>query len=240
MEASWFDSWFNEDYLNLYAYHDEREAERQVNFIMERLSMSKGSKILDLGCGTGRHALIFAQEGYQVTGLDLSPLFVQKAQENAKKFPNLSLNFLRGDMRDLSRLPQYDVILSLFTSFGYFSDQENCQVLQQIHQHLYSKGKFLLDYLNPGYVLENLIPEQKKIVAGDEVVIRYTIEDDKVVKRICFPQRTYQEEVKLYNRQTLEKFLKMIGFEVIEFWGDYQGRAWSAGSPRQLIYCLKQ
>lgn len=239
MKTPWFASWFNQDYLNLYSYRDIEEGRLQVHFIIQQLHLQGNEKMLDLGCGMGRHAVIFAEEGFDVLGLDYSSVLIEKALTIVEKNPTLKLRFILGDMRDLSQLGAFDVILSLFTSFGYFDDEENQNVLSEIFHHLNPRGKFFLDYLNPDYVIKNLTPFDEKVIEGQKVLISYTIENSSVIKSIKFPHRTYHEKVKLYSHHALEKMLRNAGFQIMDAWGDFKGNPLNHESPRQIIYCMK-
>ena len=235
MSSSWYNSWFNEDYLNLYSYHNFEEAEKEVNFVFEYLKLKQKNTVLDLGCGVGRHSLALAKKGLDVTGLDLSKHFIQKALELKHEFRDLKMNFVIGDMKDLSRLGIFDVIVNFFTSFGYFSDEENQQVLYQIVQHLGEEGKFFLDYLNPWQVKKSLVRQEVKIVQGQKIEIYREIKDNCVIKTIQFPNKTYHEEVKLYTSDQIIRMLEKVGLKVEQSWGDYDAKPLTQESSRQLF-----
>ena len=103
----------------LYSHRSCEDGEKQVQLIIQTLNPSKNAKILDLGCGDGRYLYLFNKRGFRTFGLDLSESLLRKGFE---KYRNS--NVILGDMR---AIPGYfDIILSLFTSFGYFeSEKEN-------------------------------------------------------------------------------------------------------------------
>nr|NGX43184.1 hypothetical protein [Chlamydiota bacterium] len=152
-DLPWYKKWFNEDYLKLYSYRSAEEAEQQVNFVIHALKLKGDEKILDLGCGKGRHSLELAKKGYKVLGIDISEYLIDEAKKCLKMVPSKHLRFQIGDMYHLEHLGTFDVVLNMFTSFGYFDDdKDNAKVFQIVRDHLQSGGKFFLDYLHPAQV----------------------------------------------------------------------------------------
>ena len=83
---TWYKEWFNSDnYLKVYSHRDETEAERLVDLIVNNINSVSGSKVLDMACGSGRHAIIFASKGYQVTAIDLSKNIIVNPEANTKE-----------------------------------------------------------------------------------------------------------------------------------------------------------
>ncbi|HKL03925.1 MAG TPA: methyltransferase domain-containing protein, partial [Cryomorphaceae bacterium] len=127
---SWFEEWFDSPlYEKLYSNRDEKDAASLAELIEEVIPVSDYRNILDLGCGRGRHSITLAQRGYQVTGIDLSKKAIQKAKRIARQKNLDNVEFFVRDMR--APLPkQFDAIVNLFTTFGYFlEDEENRRVL---------------------------------------------------------------------------------------------------------------
>jgi cyclopropane fatty-acyl-phospholipid synthase-like methyltransferase len=216
---SWYREWFNQDYLHLYAHRSAEEAEAHLEKILSHLQLPEGATILDLGCGAGRYSIPLARRGYQVTGLDLSPTLLAEARKS-----DAPITWIEQDMRDLSGLGPFDLVLSLFTSFGYFNHKENQRVLEQVYDVLKADGRFVLDYLRPEEVKRKLIPHRQQMVEGEQVDIECSIEDDRVIKRIKFPDRMYEESVALYTLEELTSQLAIAGLQVTESWheGDRQ------------------
>ena len=153
LEIPWFKKWFDENYLLLYSHRDCEDAEKQVQLIIHTFNPKKNAKLLDLGCGDGRYLYLFNKRGFQTFGLDLSERLLRKGMEKYKN-PNVIL----GDMRAIPG--HFDIILSLFTSFGYFEiERENEKVLDSVSESLNKGGWFWLDFLNPTVVKKNLVKE---------------------------------------------------------------------------------
>ena len=159
-KKDWFDEWFNSIYYHiLYKHRDDKEAAEFLNRLIEHFQIPAGSKILDVACGKGRHSRFLSERGFNVTGIDLS----KKNIEFAKQYENNLLHFDVVDMRDVYMPEGFDFVFNLFTSFGYFeSKQENLEAIDSIVASLKPGGKFLLDFLNPYVVINNLVEAEDK------------------------------------------------------------------------------
>ncbi len=136
----WFEDFFGPDYLVRYV-HPETDA--QVEAIDKILHLRKGSRILDVACGSGRHTIGLAKRGYRMTGFDLSRALLAEARK-AARLAQVKPMFVEGDMRRLRFTNAFDAAISMFTSFGYFDrPEEDREVLQGIARALHPRGKFL-------------------------------------------------------------------------------------------------
>lgn len=102
---------------------------------MRELELDKPMKILDLACGHGRHANRLAELGHSVTGVDITSGFLEIAKKDAQE-RGVSVEYVQGDMREISFKEEFDRVLLLFTAFGYFEDEENFKVLENVAQAL--------------------------------------------------------------------------------------------------------
>src|SRR5262249_30210650 len=137
------------------------------DFIERSLNMEKGGSILDVGCGLGTHAIELAVRGYQVTGMDLSPAMLQRAQRESKH-QNVTVRWLQGDMRELPPDQQYDVVLSWGTSFGFFEEADNQRCLEALARALKPDGFLLLQVINRDYFVRSQ-PNQVWFELGDQL-----------------------------------------------------------------------
>jgi len=238
LDQPWYYHWFNEDYLKFYAHRDAKEAEQQVDFIIKALRLSGNERILDVGCGWGRHALALAQRHWHVVAIDQSPFLIRTAKEAASSTPNLPVKFQIADIRNFKDDHLFDVVLNLFTSFGYFDDDdENFAIIGNMRAQLVVEGLLVLDYLHPDAVRSGLIPYEEQSIDDVSIKIYRTIEDDSIIKTIVFPHQQYQERVKLYSRDRLEVMFTEQGCKVVEVWNDYQGNPWKTHGDRQIFHC---
>lgn len=224
---AWFETWFDTPYYHiLYKDRDFAEAENFITLLINHLKIQKGSKIIDLACGKGRHSVFLNQMGYEVLGLDLS----QQSIDHNKKFENPDLKFKVHDMREeiygqLSS-QKVDGVFNLFTSFGYFEDEKDDQkVFQSISNILKDDGYFVLDFLNTKWVENTLIKEEKISKGGMEFLIKKKIEDQHIIKDIIFQHQGkdyhFFEKVKLHTLEEINDYAKEFGFERQLIFGDY-------------------
>lgn len=240
---SWFEEWFNSPlYEKLYASRNEEEAEKLANLIQNEVPKEHYPYILDLGCGRGRHSISFGERGYRVTGLDLSETAIKKARDTADQKGLENVQFVIGDMREALD-DTFDAVLNLFTTFGYFlEDEENASVLKGVADMLRPGGRFVIDYLNPSYVKTNLVPAETGSFSDKEVAIRREIKQGMVYKTMTFtggnleePVR-FQERVKLYDFNWFLRNLNELGFNILRQYGSYEGDPFDEiESPRLIL-----
>ncbi len=244
---AWFESWFDSPlYEKLYANRDDTEAARLVGWIARRLPPRHYPEVLDMGCGRGRHAILLARHGYNVTGVDLSGQAIRIARQKASEEGYTNVTFETGDMRDWCRGP-YDMVCSLFTSFGYFeNDRDNLGVIRNITANVKPGGFLVMDFLNPGYVQNNLVPEEEVEVEGMQCRMRRRIEENTIIKSILFDspetgaRLQYQERVRLYDVDWFDRSFKASGLEMVDKRGGYSGEAYDPEtSPRMLMVAEK-
>ena len=239
----WFESWFDSPYYHiLYNNRDETEAKQFIDHLLEKLQLKKNATVLDLGCGKGRHSKYLNDCGYAVTGIDLS-------EENikfCKQFENDSLEFFVHDMRRLFRINYYDAVFNLFTSFGYFEQHhQNELVVQAAAKSLQTGGYFLLDYFNSEKAVADLHSETKINRCENNFTIRKKVENGFIVKDIFFTDQgkdyQFQEKVLLLSPEDLKTFFSNSGLEVEALFGDYQLQPFDIKtSPRLLLLARKK
>jgi len=239
---NWFHEWFNTSYYHiLYAYRSDEEAQDFIKRIIEKLNWNKDSYILDLACGKGRHSNYLASQGMKVLGIDLSEQNIEYAKAHAH--PNAT--FKVGDMREIPFKNEFDIVVNLFTSFGYFDDKaENTHVLKEIFDALKPGGTFVFDYLNPPYVLKKLHVTNSVYLNQIHIKTHKRIEGEWVIKQIDVKDGTFEkqyfERVNLLDSAWLSKQLVEIGFEIKEHYGDYKLSEFDINnSPRSILVANK-
>lgn len=112
-------------------------------------SSNSVNTILDLGCGTGKHAMIFAQRGYKVTGVDCSEDMLTKARQEVQALDNISYTipvFYKGDLQTIDLCKQFDSVLMMFAVLGYQLTNEGIEAaLRTVQRHLKPEGLFICD-----------------------------------------------------------------------------------------------
>ena len=235
----WYELAFGELYPILYAHRDDASARDEASFAVTELNLEASDRVLDLGCGGGRHQRGMASHGVHAIGLDLSrPLL----RENVKRGGG---TVVRADMRCLPFADDgFDAVVSFFTSFGYFeSDGEDLGVLREVARLVRPGGRHLFDYLYSPSVTSDLVAETDRIVAGFRMIERRRIEDGRVKKEVSITavdpgdarHLEYEESVRLYSPEELTAMVESVGFKVRSTYGALDGRPLGEGSRCVLI-----
>lgn len=223
-DTAWFKSWFDTPYYHiLYQHRDDNEARFFIKNLVKELQPPLHSHILDLACGRGRHAKFLSEQGFEVTGLDLSERNIQFAKEH---LANEDLHFEVGDMRKPFGKNRFDYIFNLFTSFGYFENKEdNLQSLKMMKQALKQGGNLILDFMNVHKVELGLVKEEVRQADGIEFHIQRFIRDGMVIKEISFEdggeKYQYEEKVQLLTRDDFEELFAEAGFTINGLYGNF-------------------
>lgn len=163
------------DYYDLLYQDKPYEAEaRYIDKLIHRFAASPGKKLLELGCGSGRHALHLADLGYQVLGVELSETMLHLAEANLKKasLTSPSVAFAEGDMRSFRCNDRFDVVLSLFHVMSYQACEEDLRKsLQTAYEHLAPKGLLIFDFWYGPAVLADPPQMRVKRVANENLAI---------------------------------------------------------------------
>lgn len=241
--SEWFASWFDSPYYHLlYDNRDDSEANVFMRNLIQFGNYPPQTRILDLACGKGRHSLFLNSLGYHVTGMDLSAASILEAS----RWSNEKLVFKRQDMRNPLPERSFDLVLNLFTSFGYFDNEdENVTVLKNIHQALASKGILVIDFFNAECVLKNLVAQERVSKGGIHFEIERKAEDGFIHKKIAFTdgdqKHEFCEKVQLFQLHDFEKMLNGTGFEIKSVFGDYNlGKFVAAESKRLILVAEKR
>jgi SAM-dependent methyltransferase len=232
--TEWYEEWFGEDYLRLYPHRDDADAERAVALISKTLELRPGWRVLDVGCGGGRHTRAFADRGARCIGLDLSPALLRLARQTT------AAPLVRADMRHLPIRPaSMDLTVNLFTSFGYFErDAEHAAALAEMIGTVKPGGWFVIDFLNPEAVRERLVPRQTMEVSGEQIEVTRSVSPDGryVCKSIQVPKgKRYFERVRLFTPGQISEMVEDTGLRVRHAFGDYDASPLTPASPRTIV-----
>ena len=238
MSKEWYASWFDSPYYHLlYRQRDDKEAADFLNRLLSRLNLAKGSRVLDLACGKGRHARHLFSCGYDVTGTDLSTSNINACLEHEQD----GLRFFRHDMRNLLVTCYFDAVFNLFTSFGYFrSAHENQRAVLAAAAALKPGGYLILDYLNVKYAVDHLVAEETLEIEKVKFQIRRFVENQKIVKEITINDRgtthVFKEEVSALKPADFEDYFRKAHLTLEETFGDYRLSPYSDSKSSRLIF----
>jgi SAM-dependent methyltransferase len=223
----------------LYKERDEMEAQLFMDNIVHYLNLPEDGKILDLACGKGRHSIYLNQMGFQVTGADLSSNSITIASLNE----NETLKFVEHDMR-IPFDEKFDAIFNLFTSFGYFeNDEDNFTTLKAIRDSISEYGFAVIDFMNVHNVLVNLVPEEIKVVDEIEFHIKRYLKDGFIYKEIDFEDQGqkyhFTEKVKALTLGDFETMMEKAGIYLLDVFGDYKLKKFHKLESERLILIFK-
>lgn len=240
VSENWFTSWFDTDFYHmLYKNHDYQEARVFIDKITSYLNLPEESSILDVACGRGRHSIYLNSLGFNVTGIDLSKNSIAYAQQ----YENPTLNFKVHNMCDAFPT-QFDALFNLFTSFGYFeNDEDNLTALKAFKANLNETGFGVIDFMNVDWVINNLVPNETKTVDGIDFHIQKYFEDNYIYKDIFFEfegqAHHFTERVKAMNLEDFERLCEKADIYLLDIFGDYKLNKFDRETSERLIMIFK-
>ena len=237
---NWFTSWFDTPYYHiLYKDRNYREAQIFMDNLTHYLNLPEKAKVLDLACGKGRHSIYLNQLGFNVLGADLSENSIAEASKNSNEY----LHFKVHDMREPFE-EKFDAIFNLFTSFGYFeNDDDNLTTLKAIRESLSEYGFAVIDFMNVNQVIETLVPEEVKTVDGIDFNIKRYVEDGHIFKEIDFEDQGrkfhFTEKVKALTLKDFQDLMDEAGIFLLDIFGDYKLKKFHKTESERLIMIFK-
>ena len=241
-QGPWFDAAFERGYLELYPHRDLAAARAEVAGLLARGLAASAGRVLDLGCGFGRHLVALRARGLDAWGLD-------RSRELLARVPaELSGRIVRGDFRALPyRDRSFAAVVMLFSSFGYFDDAGNAGALAELARVLAPGGVAVLDVMNPALVRATLVPESLTRRAGLELHERRAlaaggrrVQKDVRARAADGSERRWREDVRLYEPEELGPLLAGAGLALVRVEGDFDGRPAGSDAPRQIVWARRK
>ncbi len=241
-DKQWFETWFDTPYYHLlYSNRNDDEARAFVSNLVHHLTIPINSRVLDVACGKGRHSRYLAKMGYDTTGLDLSPHSI--AEANKDLLPNL--HFEVWDMRKVYKAGYFNLVVNLFSSFGYFDNEADDQAaISAMAADLVPGGTLVLDYMNPECTSKLLKPREIIDRGTVQFHIQKRLEKGFIIKDINFiaegAEHHYQERLKMIKPEQFHKLFSEAGLTIKETFGNYDLGPFRPGeSKRQVIVAKK-
>jgi cyclopropane fatty-acyl-phospholipid synthase-like methyltransferase len=229
-------------------FSEERvaQAPEQVDKIVSLLGITPGAMVLDLGCGIGRHSLEMARRGFHVTGVDRTASYLEKAKKQADA-EKLNIEFIHEDMRSFCRPESFDAVINMFTTFGYFKDEEeNVKVMSNIYASLKPGGSLIMDTLGK----ETLSKVFQERIWGerDGVIV---LQHQKVLDNWSWMQSQWtmikgtervdnEISLRLYSGTEMAKLLSGCGFSQVDIYGSLDGTPYDHTAQRLVVVGSKR
>lgn len=222
------------------------DADTEVAQIVELTRLPDGAAVLDMGCGLGRHSLAFARRGFNVTGVDFSSDYVQCAQQAAQE-AGLTATFLQGDMRTYAHDKPFDLVASLFTSFGFFTDPEDdFRAIQKMAGNLKPGGRLIIDMMGKE-ILARIFRPRDWYRASDGSI---WIEERELADDWCWVNvhqrvmkgadiREHKFGLRLYSAAELTMLLERAGLQEVRTFGSVRGTPYNHEADR-LVALARQ
>ena len=242
--SDWFREWFDSPYYHtLYFERDEQEATAFINRLLDYLHPPSGCRMLDAGCGRGRHSRVLAAHGFDVTGIDLAAGSIAYARQ----FSNDHLHFYQHDMRLPLHVNYFHYVFNFFTSFGYFRTlREHYNAIRTISQSLRTNGIFLLDYLNVHYAEDHLVHRSVKEINGITYHLTKWFDETHFYKKILIEDEQrdapleYVEKLAKFSLGDFNEMFSFHGLQIQEIFGNYELAPYDIrNSPRLLMVARK-
>ncbi|MHB8994288.1 MAG: class I SAM-dependent methyltransferase [Armatimonadota bacterium] len=243
-QSPWWEVFFDSvDSLTLSRFPGAVETQVEVQALEGMLNLQPNDLIADICCGMGRHLLPLTALGYDLVGLDRSPMMLELAQRGAET-ARLTARLVLGEAQ---RLPfedaAFDVVLNLFNSFGYLATETDDRlVLAEAARCLKPGGRFFLDTRNKKHqILYAPYHEVMRLRDGRELIMRCTYVRDTGRLESCWfdaddqSKLVHQASIRLYSPLELEARLTEAGFVIEARYGDYDGNEFE-GWERQLLF----
>lgn len=236
-----FDQLFGDDYHYFYEkLLTVERTRREADAIWNLAALERGSAVLDLGCGHGRISNSLAERGACVTGVDNSSYFLERARGDAAA-RSLDVTFVAADIRHQEWTNAFDAVVIWFTTFGYFSDIENAQIVQRSARALRPGGRLLIEQINRYALLRGGLPRNDVITRDNDLMIdrvdydaladrsltERTVVRNGIVKRSRF-------FVRLYGPAELTRLLGKAGFSSVQVFGQ-DGQPYTLYGNRLIV-----
>ncbi len=245
--TEWFEdeSFWNTLFPFMFSERKFEAAKDEVAGILNLVNLVEGD-VMDLGCGPGRSSVALAKEGFHVTGVDLSPSLLQKAMGLAQA-ESVDVEWVQDDMRHFIRPETFDLVINIFTSFGYFDDKnDDLVVLRNIHQSLREGGALVMELMSKEVLARGFLPTSSEELADGRLLVERrevcedwtrlrnqwtVIENDKAT--------TFRFEHTVYSGQELRDRLLDAGFGDVKLFGGLDGSEYGLNARRLVAVARK-
>lgn len=221
------------------------DAVSEIEKLVSLPGIKPGARVLDLGCGVGRHSVELARRGFQVTGVDRTRRYLEQASGKAGK-ERLKVEFVQDDMKVFCRPEAFDVVINMFTSFSYFEDpEEDRQVVENVYRSLKPGGVFLLEIMGKE-VLARIFREKDWreqdgafILCERKVSRNWGWMENRWIMFKDDKRTEFKVTHRLYSATELSSLLTGCGFAHVDVYGDLTGSPYDQTAKKMEIVARK-
>lgn len=223
-DSGWWHEFFPA-FRILFGIAQPKTTNAEVRYLIKKLNLKPGKKFLDCPCGIGRIALPLAGKGIRVTGIDITPSYLDEVEKKARR-RSLKLDLQECDMRRIEFKDQFDAAANLWTSFGYFEkESDNLLVLKKMWQALKPGGKFMLHVINRDWIIANFSSSDWFEVANARVLEKRRFDYSTSTSRGTWyflkdgVESSHNVSIRMYAYHELIAMFKKVGFVDIKGFG---------------------
>lgn len=240
-QSEWYEKWFQEDYLALYPNRDEGQAQRQVESVLQEISLSDSAVVYDLGCGSGRHLRALQTKFESAFGMDLSEVLLREAHGKGTE------QLIRGDFRNLPFAPSSaDLVCSFFSSFGYLkTPEQDWAYFNALASLVKPEGYLFLDLPNGPYNVSHLPPDDEKVLSSGRYIQKRSWDGECIRKKIYITRpdgskEEHQEQLRLFSYKQVEDAFIKLNFEIVQVFGDENGQAYNRNKLPRMSFLVRK
>ena len=245
---AWYETMFaTEDPARL-NYSESETSRNQVDFIIDKMPLEPGARVLDLCCGQGRHLIDLARRGYDVVWLDLSAYMLGEC-EKAAAAEGIQPTLIHADMREIPFTADFDAVINMYTSFGYLeSDDEDQKVLKAASLALKGGGRLLIDTINRDALMADFRKQSWRENSRGDIVLSEA-DFDSITGRLNCKETTIHgtdgrktdnhHSIRIYTYNEIDKMLQKAGLVINSVYGGFDSSPFNFHSRRMTIIACK-
>lgn len=240
-KGAWFEKWFQEDYVALYPNRDENQAQAQVHSVLQAINIPSHARVIDLGCGSGRHLQVLQKKFPQTIGMDLSSFLLKDSSSRGLS------HLVQGDFRFLPFAPEsFDLVCSFFSSFGYFETaHEDWSFFGALCSLVKMNGYLFLDLPNGPYAVSHLPPDDTRHLSNGKYTQRRRWDGECIHKTIDIERshgahEQFTERLRLFSYSQLEDALRENGLEIVKVFGDEKGSDYERNKLPRMSFLTRR
>lgn len=246
-DDSWYsDEWFWKNYGPIMFDKDRMASSAyEVKRIQDICGLKKDSSVFDCCCGMGRHSVEMAETGCKVTGVDLSSGYLEMAREAAAK-RSLEVDFLEQDIRTIDYNESFDLVINMFTSFGYFDDpDEDLDLLKKLHKALKPDGTLFMEMWGKEILARDFEERTWFERDGIKILLEYSVDLNwtELVNRWLFykddKMTEYSFSHRIFSAAEMSNLLWRAGFSTVEIYGDFEQAPYDHKAKNLILVARK-